>query len=145
MNELREVRRPVVEILLVAELAVFDPIETPLEALLLPPQSDRLARVPDEGHELHAVLAARRRLVGGLRELVLAGLPTNQKYLVDTLESDFFTQGETFTTTLETRPWTPPEPARAMLVAAATATPEAAPKGGSSGPWKSAGAWRLGS
>ena len=91
--------------------------------------------------------AARRRLIGGLRDLVLVGLPTNQKYLVDTLESDFFTQGETFTTTLETRPWTPPEPVRAMLIAAAaaTATPESAAKGASSDPWKSAGAWRLGS
>ena len=89
--------------------------------------------------------SARRRLVGGLRDLVLAGVPTNQKYLIDALESGFFKEGETYTTTLESLPWAPPEPSRAMLVAAATATPEAAATGGKSpGPWRNGGAWRLG-
>ncbi|HEU4338922.1 MAG TPA: hypothetical protein VFS19_02540, partial [Planctomycetota bacterium] len=89
--------------------------------------------------------SARRRLAGGLRDLVLAGVPTNQKYLIDTLESDFFKEGETFTTTLESLPWSPPEPSRAMLIAAATAAPEAPSKGKSASPWRSGGAWRLGS
>ena len=31
--------------------------------------------------------SARRRLAGALRDLVVAGVPTNQKYLVDTLET----------------------------------------------------------
>ncbi len=89
--------------------------------------------------------SARRRLAGGLRDLVLAGVPTNQKFLIDTLESDFFQQGETYTTTLESRPWTPPEPPRAMLVAAALAGPATAAKGATSSPWRSGGGWRLGS
>ena len=89
--------------------------------------------------------SARRRLTGALRDLVIAGVPTNQKYLVDTLESDFFKEGETFTTTLESLPWSSPDPSRAMLIAAATATPEAASKGSSSSPWRGGGAWRLGS
>src|SRR5688572_2750191 len=89
--------------------------------------------------------AARRKLVGGLRDLVLAGVPTNQKYLIDTLESDFFRQGETFTTTLESRTWTPPEPSREMLIAAASANAASTARESSAGPWHTGGAWRLGS
>jgi acetyl/propionyl-CoA carboxylase alpha subunit len=88
---------------------------------------------------------ARRRLVGGLRDLVLAGVPTNQKYLVDTLESPFFREGETFTTTLESLAWSPPDPPRAMLLAAALANPENGPRGSAGSPWRSGGGWRLGS
>jgi acetyl/propionyl-CoA carboxylase alpha subunit len=88
---------------------------------------------------------ARKRLAGGLRDLVLAGVPTNQKFLLDTLESDFFTRGETFTTTLESRPWTAPEPARAMLFAAANAAAAPSSRGSAASPWRSGGAWRLGS
>ena len=87
---------------------------------------------------------ARRRLIEGLKDLVIAGLPTNQKFLIDTLESDFFAQGETFVSTLESRPWAPPDPPREMLLAAATAA--AGPvetRGGSL--WKTLGGWRLGS
>ena len=89
--------------------------------------------------------SARRRLAGGLRDLVLAGVPTNQKYLLDTLESGFFREGETFTTTLESRSWTPPEPSRAMLLAAAGATGAPAARGSAGSPWQNGGAWRLGS
>ncbi|HZN63036.1 MAG TPA: biotin carboxylase N-terminal domain-containing protein [Planctomycetota bacterium] len=89
--------------------------------------------------------SARRRLAGGLRDLVLAGVPTNQKYLLDTLESGFFQEGETFTTTLESRSWTPPEPSRAMLLAAAGATGAPAARGSAGSPWQNGGAWRLGS
>jgi len=88
---------------------------------------------------------ARRRLLGGLRDLVLAGVPTNQRFLIDTLESEFFIQGETFTTTLESHSWTPPEPSKEMLVAAATAAAPPAPKSKSASPWRARGSWRMGS
>lgn len=89
--------------------------------------------------------SARRRLTGGLRDLVLAGVPTNQKYLVDTLESEFFKEGETFTTTLESMAWSPPEPSRKMLIAAASASEAPAAPGNAASPWKAGGSWRLGS
>ena len=52
---------------------------------------------------------ARRRLLEALRELVLLGIVTNQAFLIQVLESDFFLEGETHTTTLESLDW--PEPA----------------------------------
>jgi acetyl/propionyl-CoA carboxylase alpha subunit len=88
--------------------------------------------------------AARSRLSGALRDLVVAGVATNQRYLVDTLDSDFFRKGQTFTTTLESMAWAPPEPSRAMLIAAAKVEPAGAARETGHSPWKSPGAWRLG-
>jgi len=52
---------------------------------------------------------ARRRLAAALRETTLLGLTTNQSFLLDVVESDFFIRGETFTRTLESRSWAEPE------------------------------------
>jgi len=41
--------------------------------------------------------AARRRLVGGLKDSLLIGLTTNQRFLIDVLEEDIFVDGQTTT------------------------------------------------
>ncbi len=60
---------------------------------------------------------ARRRLLEALRQSVILGVTTNQAFLVQVLESEFFVQGETYTTTLESLAWTEP-PERRELVEA---------------------------
>ena len=93
---------------------------------------------------------ARRRLVQALQQLTLLGVQTNQRFLIDLLERDFFRDGQTFTTTVEQTPWQKPEPppwlqqalpaARAALAAQpATAPPEAA---AASSPYQALGAYR---
>jgi acetyl/propionyl-CoA carboxylase alpha subunit len=52
---------------------------------------------------------ARRRLIEALRETVILGVTTNQPFLLQLLESEFFVKGETFTTTLESLTWSEPE------------------------------------
>jgi acetyl/propionyl-CoA carboxylase alpha subunit len=99
---------------------------------------------------------ARRRLVQALRETTLLGLVTNQSFLLDILESDFFVRGETTTTILESQAWAAPDPPEEVRLAAmkALATPagmtgEPGPaSGGGHGdrftPWRSLGGFRLG-
>ncbi len=53
---------------------------------------------------------ARQRLIEALRATTLLGLATNQSFLLDVLESDFFARGETTTSSLESRSWKAPEP-----------------------------------
>jgi acetyl/propionyl-CoA carboxylase alpha subunit len=68
---------------------------------------------------------ARRRLVQALRETTLLGVVTNQRFLVEVLESAEFREGRSRTTTLESGAW--PEPAVPEAVAAyAAAAPPAA-------------------
>jgi len=91
---------------------------------------------------------ARRRLVEALRELVLLGTLTNQSFLLQVLESDFFKKGETHTTTLESRTWTEPDLPPAVLVAASRIAPAEGPVPGTaapSGPWETLGEFRVGS
>jgi acetyl/propionyl-CoA carboxylase alpha subunit len=92
---------------------------------------------------------ARRRLVEALRELVLLGTVTNQSFLLQILESEFFRKGETHTTTLETRTWTEPALPPAVLTAAASWSLAAGHSSGSAadrpGPWESLGNFRVGS
>jgi acetyl/propionyl-CoA carboxylase alpha subunit len=92
---------------------------------------------------------ARRRLVEGLRELVLLGTVTNQSFLLQILESDFFRKGETHTTTLESQTWREPELPPAILAAAGSWTaPPGAPGSGAAaapGPWDTLGRFRVGS
>jgi acetyl/propionyl-CoA carboxylase alpha subunit len=92
---------------------------------------------------------ARRRLVEALRELVLLGTVTNQSFLLQILESEFFRKGETHTTTLETETWAEPELPPVILAAAGSWT---APQGISNrgaaadpGPWDTLGRFRVGS
>ena len=75
---------------------------------------------------------ARRRLVESLRSLTLLGVATNQAFLIQVLESDEFRRGETYTTTLESRPWPEPVvPPEALAMARrALATRPAAESGG---------------
>src|SRR5262245_9558342 len=54
---------PVVEILLIAELAILALCEAPFDAASLPPCSDRLASITDKCHELYAVPPAGRRSI----------------------------------------------------------------------------------
>lgn len=51
---------------------------------------------------------ARRRLLAALSEAVVLGLPTNQSFLVQVLQRDFFIDGQTFTTTIEESRFEPP-------------------------------------
>ncbi|GAB4327058.1 MAG: hypothetical protein Kow0074_22130 [Candidatus Zixiibacteriota bacterium] len=61
---------------------------------------------------------ARRRLLGALKNTVLLGLTSNQSFLVDLLETDFFKTGETYTTTVEAQEWNAPEPPEEVVAAA---------------------------
>jgi acetyl/propionyl-CoA carboxylase alpha subunit len=97
---------------------------------------------------------ARRRLLAALRETTLLGLTTNQSFLIDVIESDFFVRGETFTSTLESRTWPEPEvPEEVSRVAReALAAPMGVGDGQAPGgeavdrysPWRSLGRFRLG-
>lgn len=94
---------------------------------------------------------ARRRLLDALRQTTLLGLVTNQRFLAELLESDFFTSGETFTTTLESRNWTAPDVPSYVVAAAQQALSQrsevAAGESGPSdrySPWRTLGAFRLG-
>jgi acetyl/propionyl-CoA carboxylase alpha subunit len=87
---------------------------------------------------------ARRRLVDALRETTLLGVVTNQAFLVQVLESDFFVKGETFTTTIESRAWTEPAVPEEVAAAArkALATHAGAPADGTGdrySPWTTMG------
>jgi len=92
---------------------------------------------------------ARRRLVEALREFVLLGTVTNQSFLLQILESEFFRKGETHTTTLESRTWTEPPLPPAVLAAAASWSLGAGRPTGSAadrpGPWETLGNFRVGS
>ncbi len=101
--------------------------------------------------------AARLRMVTALRETVLLGLATNQSFLLDILTSDFFIQGETFTTTIEKRSWPAPEVPEEVTAAAREAMRTlAASDGGAASdstgtdglgdrysPWRRLGAFRM--
>jgi acetyl-CoA/propionyl-CoA carboxylase biotin carboxyl carrier protein len=92
---------------------------------------------------------ARRRLVEALRELVLLGTVTNQSFLLQILESEFFRKGETHTTTLESRTWTePPLPPSVLAAAASWSLGAGRPTGSAAdrpGPWETLGNFRVGS
>ena len=60
---------------------------------------------------------ARARLLEALRGTVLLGVTTNQAFLIQVLESELFIKGETYTTTLESRPWAEPPVAPGILEA----------------------------
>src|SRR3546814_8796804 len=63
VNVIPKPRRPIVQIFLIAELAVLETGETPFDAAALPPVSYMFAAMPVKGHELHAILSGGRRLV----------------------------------------------------------------------------------
>jgi len=52
---------------------------------------------------------ARKRLIHALEETVLLGIKSNQSFLLDILKSEFFINGDTFTTTIESEEWSQPE------------------------------------
>lgn len=84
---------------------------------------------------------ARRRLIEALRETTLLGVITNQPFLIQILESDFFIRRETYTTTIESMTWTEPPVPEEVLQAAKRALagrPEGPAEGGPSdrySPW----------
>jgi len=51
---------------------------------------------------------ARLRLISALEKLTLLGVVTNQSFLLDLLKAPFFEDGETFTTTVESKTWSSP-------------------------------------
>src|SRR3546814_5267730 len=63
VNVIPKPLRPIVQIFLIAELAVLETGETPFDAAALPPVSYMFAAMPVKGHELHAILSGGRRLV----------------------------------------------------------------------------------
>lgn len=94
---------------------------------------------------------ARRRLLDGLGQTTLLGLVTNQRFLAELLQSDFFTSGQTFTTTLESRTWTAPEvPDHVKAVAQQALAGPLGTTVGDTGPsdrhspWRTLGAFRMG-
>lgn len=52
---------------------------------------------------------ARNRLIEALMRTTLLGLTSNQSFLIEIMQTDFFKNGQTFTTTLESESWTRPE------------------------------------
>jgi acetyl/propionyl-CoA carboxylase alpha subunit len=90
---------------------------------------------------------ARRRLIGALRDMTLLGVTTNRTFLLQILERDFFIEGKTYTSTLESERWEEPQPPAAAIAAArrALATPLAASDDGGGhsdrySPWNAGGA-----
>ena len=90
---------------------------------------------------------ATRRLRAGLLESVVLGIKTNQSFLLDILDSEFFAQGETFTSTLSGRQWTEPPPPDCLddiVAKASTRTPAmSAGAGDVHSPWQSLGRFRM--
>ena len=95
---------------------------------------------------------ARLRLLNALRQTVILGLHTNQTFLIDLLERDFYKSGQTFTTTVEQTQWPAPaqppwlDAAVKMCRASGSNTKQASPSGGGDqfSPWQSLGAFRMG-
>lgn len=91
---------------------------------------------------------ARRRLIAALREMTLLGVVTNQPFLIQILESDFFVRRETYTTTIESISWIePPVPEEVVQAArgALATREEAVADGGLSdrfSPWSTLGGIR---
>ena len=52
---------------------------------------------------------AKERLYNALSETTILGVQTNQTFLMQLLETDFFSTGQTFTTTLENHAWVEPQ------------------------------------
>ncbi len=96
---------------------------------------------------------ARSRLLEALRATTLLGLVTNQSYLQQVLESDFFIEAETFTTTLEGETFAPPAVPdwvqaageRALARKADDRTAAGTPRTDRWSPWQSLGGFRMGS
>ncbi|MEZ4270851.1 MAG: biotin carboxylase N-terminal domain-containing protein [Myxococcota bacterium] len=91
---------------------------------------------------------ARQRLIAALRETVVLGLTTNQSFLIDVLQRDFFVRGEGYTTTLEQELWQAPEIPDYVHVAAQQAGAQTGSRVGDAGtdrfsPWGRLGAFRL--
>ena len=96
---------------------------------------------------------ARRRLLAALRATVLLGLHTNQTFLIDLLERDFYKSGQTFTTTVENTEWPAPSPPPwlGQAVKSRKGTPRGAHggapqtrRGDAFSPWQSLDAFRMG-
>lgn len=84
-----------------------------------------------------AIESLRSELYG----LVLLGVVTNQKYLINILESDWFVNGETYTTTLEQWDPGPPPITQEMLLSAAYLL--RGPLQKPSAVWSEIGPWRM--
>jgi len=143
----------------------FIPQSGPISFLAWPPgEGIRVDAGIEEGHPVHAHYdsllakviaygkdrdAARDRLIEALRALALLGIRTNQGFLIDVLEGDAFTSGETYTHTIESSEWPAPSyiPDEALLAAAvALESPRVATVGGRRdadrwSPWRLLGAW----
>lgn len=93
---------------------------------------------------------AKLRMIEALSKTTLLGLTTNQTFLIEILRSEFFTSGQTFTTTLESHNWTAPVPPEYIEAAATHALTQRVSDGeGTSGPadryspWRALGAFRV--
>jgi geranyl-CoA carboxylase alpha subunit len=93
---------------------------------------------------------ARRRMIDALSQTTLLGLTTNQTFLIEILSRDFFTSGQTFTTTLESETWSKPDsPEAARTAAAQILSQRSGDTGSTSGPadryspWRTLGAFRM--
>ena len=95
---------------------------------------------------------ARRRLITALRATTLLGVMTNQTFLMDVLERDFYKRGDTFTTTIEAERWQAPDVpdyvAQAAALAGAADTADdggaARPERDAFSPWQNLGPFRMG-
>jgi acetyl/propionyl-CoA carboxylase alpha subunit len=91
-------------------------------------------------------------MIDALSQTTLLGLTTNQTFLIEILSRDFFTSGQTFTTTLESEIWSKPDsPEVARTAAAQILSQRSGDTGSTSGPsdryspWRTLGAFRMGS
>jgi len=142
----------------------FIPQSGPISFLAWPPgEGIRVDAGIEEGHPVHAHydsllakviaygkdrLEARDRLIEALRTLALLGIRTNQGFLIDVLTSGAFGTGETYTHTIESSSWPPPDdvPDEALLAAALALEAPRAAFGGRRdadrwSPWRLLGAW----
>jgi acetyl-CoA/propionyl-CoA carboxylase biotin carboxyl carrier protein len=91
---------------------------------------------------------ARRRLLEALRGTVLLGCGTNQTFLIDLVERDFFVRGETYTHSIESAQWKEPAvPGEVREAARRLLSEEAGPGDGAPGdrsPWSTLPGFRMG-
>ena len=104
-----------------------------------------LAKVIAHGRDREEAMTT---LLGALRRLALLGVKTNQSFLIDLVEAPFFRSGETYTQSVESTAWAPPElPEEALLAAAVAASEPASPRGAGRrdldrySPWTRLGSW----
>ncbi|MEO0814527.1 MAG: hypothetical protein AAFY60_16830, partial [Myxococcota bacterium] len=94
--------------------------------------------------------AARQRLLCALKELTILGITTNQRFLIDLLDSEVFKSGETYTTSVEEMVFEAPKLPEALAelgrqeLERRSVSSVDGDGGDRYAPWESLGAFRMG-